>query len=145
MTKTGHDYLSKNIKSDDSADIWTLALDYNSRGSQCRHKEALADYIAALKTDESVIGGPSVIDKINHSMNHRWQDNLLNFCMPTWIKESECLLMPKNLINSASKPAKTGIFYLKFTTTMTLSIKTRKEKSFNTVKQNPYYLLHLEN
>jgi len=61
-------YLTKSLEPDDRTGIGTLAAAYNNRGvlfdRLCRHKEALDDYISALKTDEGAVDGPGIVDKI---------------------------------------------------------------------------------
>ncbi len=66
-------FLQQNLTPDDRTGIGTLAAAYNNRGilrdRQCRHKEALADYIEALKTDEGAVDGPGIVNKIIHRPN----------------------------------------------------------------------------
>jgi tetratricopeptide (TPR) repeat protein len=61
-------YLNKTLKQDDTTGRATLAAAYANRGilqdRAGRHKEALADYIEALKTDYGALDGPSLFDKI---------------------------------------------------------------------------------
>jgi len=94
-------FLKGNLAADDRTGIGTLAAAYNNRAiiydRQCRHKEALADYIEALKTDEGAVKGPGLIDKILHAPDpstprkralflHQRVDDL---------KEGECLTNPE--------------------------------------------------
>ncbi len=64
-------YLTKTLKPDDLTGFGVLAAAYANRGilkdRGGKYKEALADYIEALKTDEEVVEGPGVIDKILYS------------------------------------------------------------------------------
>ncbi|NKB21694.1 MAG: hypothetical protein GKS01_14480 [Alphaproteobacteria bacterium] len=64
-------FLTKSLKPDDPTGRGVLAAAYANRGilkdRQGKYKEALADYIEALKTDEEVVEGPGVIDKILYS------------------------------------------------------------------------------
>lgn len=95
------DYLSKNLESDDPTGIGTLAAAYNNRGilrdRQCRHKEALADYIAALKTDEGAVEGPGVVNKILHRADPSTARKRAEFLYTRVdkLKEGECLLIPE--------------------------------------------------
>lgn len=94
-------YLSKNLEPDDRTGIGTLAAAYNNRGilrdRQCRHKEALTDYIAALKTDEGAVDGPGIIDKIIHRPNPSTARKRAEFLYNhvDKLKEGECLLIPE--------------------------------------------------
>ncbi len=94
-------YLNENLAADDRTGIGTLAAAYNNRGvlrdRQCRHKEALADYIAALKTDEGAVDGPGIVDKIIHRPNPssaRKRAQFLYTRVET-LKEGECLTIPE--------------------------------------------------
>jgi tetratricopeptide (TPR) repeat protein len=95
------DYLKINVPADDRTGIGTLAAAYNNRGvlmdRQCRHKEALANYIEALKTDEGAVDGPGLIDKILHAPNPstpRMRAQFL-YTRVDELKEGECLTMPE--------------------------------------------------
>ena len=93
-------YLSKNLVPDDRTGIGTLAAAYNNRGilrdRQCRHKEALNDYIAALKTDEGAVDGPSIVDRIIHRPDPSTARKRAEFLYANVdkLKEGECLLIP---------------------------------------------------
>ncbi|MDX1484140.1 MAG: tetratricopeptide repeat protein [Alphaproteobacteria bacterium] len=62
------DFLTKTLKPDDRTGIGVLAAAYANRGilndRAGRYHAALADYIAALKTDAGVLDGPGLFDKI---------------------------------------------------------------------------------
>ena len=64
------DYLNKKLVSDDATGRAVLAGAYANRGilkdQDGRHKQALEDYIKALKTDEEAVKGAGVVDKILH-------------------------------------------------------------------------------
>ena len=68
--------------------ICTLAAAYNNRSilrdRQCRHKEALTDYITALKTDKGAVDGPNIVDKIIHRSNPLTARKREDFYMSTW-------------------------------------------------------------
>jgi tetratricopeptide (TPR) repeat protein len=61
-------YLKKNLSPDDVTGLATLAASYANRGivhdRSGRYREALADYIEALKIDEEILSGPGILDKI---------------------------------------------------------------------------------
>ena len=61
-------FLNRTLKPDDRTGIGVLAAAYANRGilhdQAGRYEKALADYIAALKTDAGVLEGPSLFDKI---------------------------------------------------------------------------------
>ena len=94
-------YLSKNLETDDSTGIGTLAAAYNNRAilrdRQCRHKEALADYIAALKTDEGAVEGPGIVNRILHRPDPSTARKRADFLYTRIdkLKEGECLLKPE--------------------------------------------------
>ena len=62
------DYLNKTLKPDDPTGRGTLAAAYANRGilldRQGHYKEALDDYIEALKTDMEALDGPNIFDKV---------------------------------------------------------------------------------
>ncbi len=94
-------YLKDSLPDDDRTGIGTLAAAYNNRGilrdRQCRHKEALADYIEALKTDEGAVDGPGIVDKIIHRpdpSNARKRAQFLYERVDD-LKEGECLVLPE--------------------------------------------------
>ena len=62
------DYLRKNIEPDDATGAGLMAAAYANRGivhdTRGRYKEALADYIEALRTDRGAVDGPGIIDKV---------------------------------------------------------------------------------
>lgn len=62
------DYLTKTLKPDDPTGRGTLAAAYANRGilldRQGQYKEALDDYISALKTDMGALDGPNIFDKV---------------------------------------------------------------------------------
>ena len=62
------DYLTKTLKSDDPTGRGTLAAAFANRGilldRQGLYKEALDDYISALKTDMGALEGPNIFDKV---------------------------------------------------------------------------------
>ncbi len=62
------DYLKKNLDLTDATGTATIAAAYANRGivhdRKGRYKEALADYIEALKTDQGAVDGPGIIDKV---------------------------------------------------------------------------------
>ena len=62
------DYLRKNLEPDDPTGAGVMAAAYANRGivhdTKGRYKEALADYIEALRTDEGALDGPGIIDKV---------------------------------------------------------------------------------
>ncbi|MBC8268824.1 MAG: tetratricopeptide repeat protein [Rhodospirillaceae bacterium] len=95
------DFLKGNLEADDRTGTGTLAAAYNNRAilldRQCRHKEALADYIAALTTDEVAVKGPGLIDKILYSANPSTPLKRAQFLHQRidTLKEGECLLMPE--------------------------------------------------
>jgi tetratricopeptide (TPR) repeat protein len=64
-------FLTKSLKPDDPTGRGVLAAAYANRGilkdRQEKYKEALADYIQALRTDPEVVEGPGVADKILYS------------------------------------------------------------------------------
>ena len=94
-------YLKETLPSDDRPGIGTLAAAYNNRGilrdRQCRHKEALADYIEALKTDEGAVDGPGIVNKIIHRPNPSTARKRAQFLYERIdsLKEGECLVMPE--------------------------------------------------
>ena len=94
-------YLEKNVSADDPTGIGTLAAAYNNRGvlrdRQCRHKEALADYINALKTDEGAVDGPGIVDKIIHRPNPSTARKRAKFLYERVdsLKDGECLVIPE--------------------------------------------------
>lgn len=94
-------FLKENLADDDLTGIGTLAAAYNNRAilydRQCRHKEALADYIEALKTDEDAVEGPGLIDKILYSPNPSTPRKRALFLYQRIddLKEGECLLAPE--------------------------------------------------
>jgi tetratricopeptide (TPR) repeat protein len=61
-------YLNANLEPDDATGVGTLAAAYANLGilydRQGRYKEALANYVAALKTDEAAVDGPDIFHKI---------------------------------------------------------------------------------
>jgi tetratricopeptide (TPR) repeat protein len=67
------DYLTKNLKPDDKTGRAVLAGAYANRGimkdQTGRHKQALADYIAALKVDPGAVAGPGFVHKILYLPN----------------------------------------------------------------------------
>jgi len=94
-------FLKGHLDPDDRTGFGTLAAAYNNRAiildRQCRHKEALADYIEALKTDEVAVEGPGLIDRILHSPNPstpRKRALFLSQHVDT-LKQGECLLIPE--------------------------------------------------
>lgn len=94
-------FLTENLEPDDRTGIGTLAAAYNNRAilkdRQCRHKEALADYIEALKTDEGAVDGPGVVDKIIHRPDPSTARKRALFLYERVdkLKEGECLLVPE--------------------------------------------------
>jgi tetratricopeptide (TPR) repeat protein len=62
------DFLKKNLSPDDITGQATMAAAYANRGivhdRAGRYREALADYIDALKVDEELLSGPGILDKI---------------------------------------------------------------------------------
>lgn len=62
------DVLEASLKPDDRTGQGTLAAAYANRGilhdRAGRYEKALADYVAALKTDAGVLEGPGLFDKI---------------------------------------------------------------------------------
>jgi len=62
------DYLRKNLEPDDPTGVGLMAAAYANRGivhdTKGRYKEALADYIEALRTDQGALDGPGIIDKV---------------------------------------------------------------------------------
>jgi len=62
------DYLNKTLKPDDPTGRGTLAAAFANRGilfdRQGLYKEALDDYISALKTDMGALDGPNIFDKV---------------------------------------------------------------------------------
>ena len=56
------DFLKKNLEPDDPTGLGLMAAAYANRGivhdTNGRYKEALADYIEALKTDQGALDGP---------------------------------------------------------------------------------------
>ncbi|MDH5798285.1 MAG: tetratricopeptide repeat protein [Paracoccaceae bacterium] len=62
------EYLTKNLQSDDPTGVGTLAAALANRGilydRTGRYEKALADYIEAIKVDEGILKGPSLVDKI---------------------------------------------------------------------------------
>jgi tetratricopeptide (TPR) repeat protein len=63
-------FLSKKLEADDKTGTAVLAGAYANRGilkdQDGRHKQALEDYIKALKTDAEAVKGAGVVDKILH-------------------------------------------------------------------------------
>ncbi len=61
-------FLSRNLEPDDATGKAALAAAYANRGiindRTGRYKEALADYVSALKIDEEITKGPGLVDKI---------------------------------------------------------------------------------
>ncbi len=61
-------FLNRGLAPDDRTGVGVLAAAYANRGilhdRAGRYKKALADYIAALKTDAEVLDGPGLLDKI---------------------------------------------------------------------------------
>jgi tetratricopeptide (TPR) repeat protein len=61
-------YMNKNLVEDDLTGKAVLAGAYANRGimkdQTGRHKQALEDYIKALKTDAEAVEGPGIMDKI---------------------------------------------------------------------------------
>jgi tetratricopeptide (TPR) repeat protein len=62
------EFLKKNFDPEDLTGIGSLSSAYANRGiikdRGERYKEAFDDYVLALKTDEGVLDGPSIFDKI---------------------------------------------------------------------------------
>lgn len=62
------DYLETNLDPDDGTGRATLAAAYANRGiindRERRYEEALADYVAAIRTDEGAVDGPGWIDRL---------------------------------------------------------------------------------
>jgi hypothetical protein len=62
------EFLKKNFDPEDLTGIGSLSSAYANRGiikdRGARYKEAFDDYVLALKTDEGVLDGPSIFDKI---------------------------------------------------------------------------------
>ncbi len=94
-------FLKSNLEADDRTGTGTLAAAYNNRAilldRQCRHKEALADYIAALTTDDVAVKGPGLIDKILYSANPSTPRKRAQFLYERVdsLKEGECLTVPE--------------------------------------------------
>jgi len=65
------DYLTKYLAPDDATGHGALAAAYADRGilrdRLGRHREALDDYLAALRVDPEAVEGPGVVDKILHN------------------------------------------------------------------------------
>ncbi len=61
-------FLTKNLEPDDTTGVGSLSAAYANRGiikdRQGKYKAAFDDYVLALKTDEGVLDGPSLFDKI---------------------------------------------------------------------------------
>ena len=61
-------FLRKNLDPDDTTGVGALSAAYANRGiikdRQGKYKAAFDDYVLALKTDEGVLDGPSLFDKI---------------------------------------------------------------------------------
>jgi tetratricopeptide (TPR) repeat protein len=96
------DFLNRTLTPEDRTGIGTLAAAYNNRGilydRQCRHKEALDDYIWALRIDEGAVEGPGIVDKIIYGTPRPatartrakfLYENLEN------LKPGECLTLPE--------------------------------------------------
>jgi tetratricopeptide (TPR) repeat protein len=94
-------YLKGMLEADDRTGIGTLAAAYNNRAilydRQCRHKEALANYIEALKTDEGAVEGPGLIDKILYSADPSTPRKRALFLHQRidGLEEGECLTDPE--------------------------------------------------
>jgi tetratricopeptide (TPR) repeat protein len=62
------DFLKNNLDPKDLTGVGTLSAAYANRGiikdRQAGYKAAFDDYVLALKTDEGVLDGPSIFDKI---------------------------------------------------------------------------------
>ncbi len=62
------DYLKKNLKPDDPTGGGVMAAAYANRGivhdRRGRYREALADYVEALRADWGAVDGPGIIDKV---------------------------------------------------------------------------------
>lgn len=61
-------FLEKNLEPDDSTGRGSLAAAYANRGilkdRQEKYKAAFDDYVMALKTDQGILDGPTLFDKI---------------------------------------------------------------------------------
>lgn len=94
-------YLTQSVEPDDRTGIGTLAAAYNNRAilrdRQCRHKEALGDYLEALRTDEGAVEGPGLVDKILHNPNPSTALKRAQFLYERVddLKEGECLRVPE--------------------------------------------------
>lgn len=95
------EFLQGKLEADDRTGIGTLAAAYNNRAilydRQCRHKQALADYIEALKTDEVAVEGPGLIDKVLYSADPSTARKRALFLHQRIddLKEGECLTDPE--------------------------------------------------
>ena len=61
-------FLNKNFDPEDLTGVGTLSAAYANRGiikdRHAKYKAAFDDYVLALKTDEGVLDGPSIFDKV---------------------------------------------------------------------------------
>ena len=61
-------FLRKSLDPEDKTGIGTLSAAYANRGiikdRHGKYKAAFDDYVLALKTDEGVLDGPSIFDKV---------------------------------------------------------------------------------
>lgn len=94
-------YLNKKLAADDATGKAVLAGAYANRGilkdQDGRHKQALEDYIKALRTDEEAVKGPGIVDKILYivdpsTIRKRAQYLITQFKLP---KEKRVFLIPE--------------------------------------------------
>lgn len=62
------DYLEKTLVADDLTGVGAKAAAYANRGilydRTARYEKALADYVAAIRTDEGAVDGPGIVDRV---------------------------------------------------------------------------------